>query len=113
MTEDELHAHPDYQALEQVMAALYALIGDGDEAAQQRMHEHVDRTVDSDVLFHFAGHHSLDIGVHYVPPPLLQIFHTALLSTWRDGFLLGVKFQTLRSDQIAATVIPDSLDGLT
>lgn len=107
---ERAHAHPDYQTLEAILASEGAACA---EMTMEQFQVFVGRTIDFDALHHYSGHRALDFLEDLMPPPLVMIFHAALNGLWSDGFMHGVRFQKMRADQLASTVIPDNIDGLT
>lgn len=110
LTETQIHALPDFRTLESSMTAHYETITPFTEVEQFRAY--VDRIVDHVAMDHFAGHRVWDLAPMSVPPPIVEIFHNAFSAIWKDGFLAGARLQKIRTDEIAASVIPDSLEGL-
>jgi cyclopropane fatty-acyl-phospholipid synthase-like methyltransferase len=109
MTEEQIHALPDYKTLEASMSAHYEAVDPFTSIEQ--FAAYVDRTVSIVAMEHFGGHRVWDLAPMAVPAPLVQMFHNAFNALWKDGFLAGARFQKLRMNELASMVIPDSLDG--
>lgn len=110
LTEQQIHELPDFTTLGDCILAIDEDCR-GMETPEQ-FEAYIMRTIHQQALNHFSGHRTLDIADGMIPPPLIQIFHKALVILWNDGFLTGTRYQQRRMNEIAEVVIPDSLEGL-
>lgn len=112
MTEEQLHAHPDFQELESIVQWHWEQCNRISSYADYKAF--VNRIVDHDCMEHLALHRMQDLGgVANTPPPILQIFANVFMGMWKDGFLTGAKMQQQRAVALMESTAPDTIpDGL-
>lgn len=112
MSEEEVHALPDYTAL---TAAYDRRVADTrDMTSMAQFFEYTGRIAHPVAIEHFGQHQIRKIAVSTgFPPPLLLMFEEIILGMWTDGFLIGTQFQSDRDLELASVTIPDSPEGLT
>lgn len=113
-TEAEIHSHPDFEAIRQIIEELSRAF-DGSAADEgitveegiARVGRVTDAVIDHELLTHAAMHEAHRLAVPLLPPQVIPVVLVPFVRMWYQGFLVGAKYQARKDADLIQVDVPD------